>query len=291
MQPNKSCRIFNSDSSMKKTFILAFALLTLLSCSCHQPVLRLASYNIRGNQERDGINQWQFRKDTLTQIILRKGFKLVGLQEAVPDQLADIISLTGYKWVGADSLYDPIIYDPSRIEVLNWDMFWLNEGNVPGVAGWDGKYDRYCTWGQFKDVESGKEFMVFNTHLDHRGIEARPKGAALICAKADSLKKALYNHKDIPVIIMGDQNSWDNTETYAIYTSHYRDARAISKLVLGPLGTAHNFGGVHPVRIDYFFVNDCVEVQEYNALDIVFGERYDHFPSDHYPIYIDVLFK
>lgn len=263
--------------------------IALCSCSSAPVVLRLGSYNIRGNQERDGVNQWQFRKDTLTQIMLREGFKLVGLQEAVPDQLEDIIALTGYRWVGPDSLYNPIIYDASRIEMMQWDMFWLNDGNIPHVAGWDGRYERYCTWGQFKDLESGKEFLVFNTHLDHRGVDARPKGAALICDVADSIANRLYPGKNVPVVVMGDQNSWDNTPTYAIYTSRFRDARAAAKLVFGPLGTAHNFGGVHPVRIDYFFVNDCIDVLEYNALDIVYGECYDHFPSDHYPIYIDVV--
>jgi len=276
---------------MKKLAIWAVALFSLCSCSSSPVVLRLGSYNIRGNQEIDGVNQWQFRKDSVAKIILSESFKLVGLQEAVPDQLEDLIALTGYKWIGAPGLYNPILFDENRIQMIRSDMFWLNEGNVPGVAGWDGKYDRYCTWGQFKDLESGVEFLAFNTHLDHIGVEARPKGAALICAAADSLAKEFFPDRQVPVVIMGDQNSWDNTPAYATYTSHFRDARREARLVLGPLGTAHNFGGVHPVRIDYFFVNEGVDVLEYNALDIVYGEYYDHFPSDHYPIYIDVILK
>lgn len=276
---------------MKQTTFITLVIIVLCSCSCNNSILRLGSYNIRGNQERDGINQWQFRKDSLSQIILREGFKLVGLQEAVPDQLEDIISITGYDWVGTHGLNNPILFDPSRIEMIKWDMFWLNEGNIPHIAGWDGKYERYCTWGQFRDIESGKEFLVFNTHLDHRGVDARTRGAALVCAVADSLTREIFKEKKLPVIIMGDQNAWDNTPAYAEYTRHYSDARSSAKLVLGPFGTAHNFGGVHPVRIDYFFVNNNVEVLEYNALDIVWGESYDHFPSDHYPIYIDVILK
>lgn len=276
---------------MKRSALIKLVIIALCCISCSETVLRLGSYNIRGNQERDGINQWQFRKDSLSQIILREGFKLVGLQEAVPDQLEDIISITGYDWVGTPGLNNPILFDASRIEMIRWDMFWLNDGNVPHVAGWDGKYERYCTWGQFKDLESGKEFLVFNTHLDHRGIDARTKGAELVCAVADSLTKEIYKGEEVPVVIMGDQNAWDNTPAYAEYTSHFADARRAAELVFGPLGTAHNFGGVHPVRIDYFFVNNNVQVLEYNALDIVWGEEYDHFPSDHYPIYIDVILK
>ena len=144
---------------MKHTAFITFVIFVICSCSCSHSVLRLGSYNIRGNQECDGINQWQFRKDSLSQIILREGFKLVGLQEAVPDQREDIVSITRYNWVGAGDLNNPILFDPSRIEMIEWDMFWLNEGNVPHVAGWDGKYERYCTWGRSRTLKVEKNSL------------------------------------------------------------------------------------------------------------------------------------
>ena len=246
--------------------------------------LRVASYNIRGNQERDGINQWIYRRDSLCKIITSYGFKVVGLQEAVPDQLDDIVRITGYSCVGEPGLYNPIIYDASRIEMEDWGMFWLNENEIPHEKSWDGKYERYCTWAVFRDKKTGKRFKTFNTHLDHRGIIAREKGAERICDRAASIGG------NLPVIIMGDMNSWDNTTAYKTLSSHYSDARSIAPLVFGPRGTAHNFGGVHPVRIDYFFVDSRVKIYEYSALDIVYGND-DFFPSDHYPIYIDVCFR
>ena len=275
---------------MKKRFVLFWAVVMALSLpvalagKTPSKALRVASYNIRGNQERDGINQWQFRRDSLCKIIVSYGFKVVGLQEAVPDQLEDIVRITGYSWVGEPGLNDPIIYDASRIELLDWGMFWLNEKEIPHEKSWDGKYERYCTWAVLRDRKTHKRFKVFNTHLDHRGIVAREKGAERICEKAASLGGAL------PTIVMGDMNSWDNTAAYRTLAAHYSDARAVSPLVFGPRGTAHNFGGVHPVRIDYFFVDPRVRIYEYNALDIVYGND-DFFPSDHYPIYIDVTFK
>ena len=272
---------------MKRLSVYIFLLLSVMTfaeAKTPAKALRLASYNIRGNFERDGINQWMYRKDSLCKIILDYGFQVVGLQEAVTDQFEYIVEKTGYKSIGEPGLNNPIIYNADRLEMIDWGMFWLNESNTPHEKSWDGKYERYCTWGLFKDKKTKKQFYVFNTHLDHRGIIAREKGAERVS------EKALEVSQKYPVVIMGDMNSWDNTEAYKVYVSHFRDARVASPLVLGPRGTAHNFGGVHPVRIDYFFLNQKVKVYEYNALDIVYGNN-DFFPSDHYPIYIDVTFK
>ena len=280
MNSNKATRL----GVIALSVIMIFAGIFPASSRTPSKALRVASYNIRGNFERDGINQWKYRRDSLCKIILTYGFKVVGLQEAVPDQFEDIVRITGYKSVGEPGLNNPIVYDGSRIEALDWGMFWLNEKGVPHELSWDGKYERYCTWALMKDLKTRKKFYVFNTHLDHRGKVAREKGAERICSKAESMSGGL------PVIIMGDMNSWDNTTAYKTYVSHYSDARAVSPLVFGPRGTAHNFGGVHPVRIDYFFVDPKVRIYEYNALDIVYGND-DFFPSDHYPIYIDVTFR
>ena len=62
-------------------------------------------------------------------------------------------------------------------------------------------------------------------------------------------------------------------------------SRKAAATVEGPEGTAHNFGGVEPVRIDYIFVNDRVRVDFYDADD----ESYPNgmYPSDHYAVYVE----
>ena len=62
-------------------------------------------------------------------------------------------------------------------------------------------------------------------------------------------------------------NSFDTTDAYKEYISHYKDSRVIAPHLSGPIGTAHNFGQVEPVRIDYIFVNDKITVSEYEADD------------------------
>ena len=57
----------------------------------------------------------------------------------------------------------------------------------------------------------------------------------------------------------------------------------------GPVGTAHNFGGVHPVQIDYIFVAPKIKIHTYRAIDEAYEN--DLFPSDHYPVYVDLTIK
>ena len=124
---------------------------------------------------------------------------------------------------------------------------------------------------------------VFNTHLDHRGAVAKREGAALIVREA--LKRAAGE----AIFICGDMNSFDTTDCYEEYAKSFVDSRHIAKDVTGPVGTAHNFGKVEPVRIDYIFVNDRVDVLHYEAD----GEKYPNgmYPSDHLPIFVDVKIK
>lgn len=247
--------------------------------------IRLAVYNIRGENPNDGVNLWKFRKDSLIKVILENNMEIVGLQEAVQFQLEDIVAGTSYQFVGKESLFNPVIYDGKRFEVIEWDMFWLNENNEPEVKGWDGKYARYCTWVKFRDRKTKKEFYFFNTHFDHRGLMAKTNSATLISKEA---KKIAGN---TPFIIGGDLNSKSNTEAYRILSENFADARkaAPQERVYGPVGTAHNFGGVHPVQIDYIFITPEIKIHTYRAIDEAYEENF--FPSDHYPVYVDLTIK
>lgn len=273
---------------MKRNFQILFILLFVLT-GIISPVrgknktgdcnIRFCTYNIRGDLPNDGINSWKFRKDSLCKIINNHDFDIVCMQEVLANQLEDIEQATGYAFVGIRGLYNPIFYKAERFELLHNEMFWLSETMAPFSKGWDGKYDRYCTWAKFRDRKSGRIFYVFNTHLDHKGRIAQQEGAALVCRQARKFAG------DAPLFICGDMNSFDTTDAYKEYTAHYKDSRTIAPHLLGPVGTAHNFGQVEPVRIDYIFVNDKIRILDYAADD----EHYPNgfFPSDHYAVFVN----
>lgn len=247
--------------------------------------IRAAIYNVRLITDKDGINSWDLRKDSLVKIILENNMEIVGLQEAHPPQLKDIVEGTSYAYVGEEGLFDPVVYDGKRFEALDWNTGWLSESMLPHEVGWDAKYKRYYTWVKFKDKKTKKEFYFFNTHFDHVGLEAKTKSAKLISSQA---KKIAGNS---PLIVSGDFNSRVNTEAYRILSENFDDARKVAPIdrVYGPIGTSHLFGKIHPAQIDFIFVNNKIEVHSFRTID----ESYENgfFPSDHYPVYIDFTIK
>lgn len=245
--------------------------------------IRICTYNIRGDLPNDGINSWSYRKDSLCKIIKSHDFDIVCMQEVLANQLNDIEKRTDYSFVGIRGLYNPIFYKASRFEMLHWEIFWLSETRLPCSVGWDGMYDRYCTWVKFLDKKTRQVFYVFNTHLDHKGKIAQKCGAELVVRQSKEIagKNAVF--------ITGDMNSYDTTDVYQEYSKFYVDSFKIAPLKTGPVGTAHNFGKVEPVRIDYIFVNNKVSVSHYFVED----EQYENgfYPSDHYAVFIDCVLK
>lgn len=245
--------------------------------------IRICTYNIRGDNPNDGINIWKNRKDSLSKLIMKYSFDVIGMQEAVSNQLLDIMNrVQGYSYIVLDDLYNPILYKNERVELLEWDTFWLSESMTPHVVGWDAKYERYCTWAKFKDKINKSIFYVFNTHLDHIGKIAQKEGASLIVKQ---MKKIAQQS---PVFVIGDMNSYYLSDVYISYTESLSDSYSIAKNKMGPIGTGHRFGKVDPVRIDYIFVNNYVFIQDYVVVD----EAYENglYPSDHYPVYVNAKF-
>ena len=74
---------------------------------------------------------------------------------------------------------DPLFFNKKKFILVNSGTFWLSETPEKPSMGWDASYNRVVTWGKFKSKVSGKHFLVFNTHFDHRGDEARKNSAIL----------------------------------------------------------------------------------------------------------------
>ena len=154
--------------------------------------------------------------------------------------------------------------------------------------GWDAALNRICTYVLLKDKHSNKQFWVFNTHLDHMGEIARTKSLELIIATIDAL-----NINNYPVIFMGDFNSEPYTERIKQLKTKMNDTRLVSiQKPFGPEGTFNNFKHNEPIShlIDYIFISknfNCI-VNKYAVLTDAINLKY---PSDHCPVYVDVIFK
>ncbi len=245
------------------------------------------TFNIRVNLASDGPNAWPERKGIAASMIRFHGADLVGLQEALPGQLADLESLLPeFARIGVGRGADladeasAILYRKARFEVLTNDTFWLSETpEVRGSLGWDARYPRIVTWAKLRDRESGRLLVHFNTHFDHAGVVARRESARLLRSRIETIAG------DAPFVITGDFNATPDSEPYRIITAdpRLRDAYAISRCPHhGPTGTWNAFKAIEAGhRIDFVFVSPGLEVLQHAALSDTFDGR---FPSDHLPV-------
>ena len=138
---------------MKKyvLFLLFIAILSELDAQNH---LNVMTFNIRYSTLNDGVNAWIYRKDNAASQILFHETHILGVQEALHEQILDLTQrLPHYKYVGVGrddgktkGEYSAIFYDTTRLKVLESQTFWLSE--TPSVAGsksWDAAITRIVT--------------------------------------------------------------------------------------------------------------------------------------------------
>ncbi len=157
--------------------------------------LTVMSYNIKYANEMDGGNSWSLRKDHLAGQLKFYEPNIFGVQEALHSQLEFLKDeLSGYEYFGKGrddgdqkGEFSAIFFKTNKFELLKHGTFWLSSTPENPGRGWDADYPRVCTYGLFKEKETGKEFWVFNTHFDHNGVEARAESVKLIKRKINEL--------------------------------------------------------------------------------------------------------
>jgi endonuclease/exonuclease/phosphatase family metal-dependent hydrolase len=244
------------------------------------------TFNLRYNEVKDGDNAWPHRVDQAAGLIRRYRPAAVGTQEGLLPMLTDLQQrLPAYAWVGEgrggghEDEHNAIFFDTSLLRVQEWGQFWLSETpERPNSVSWDSSLPRICTWARLQSLaEPGLEWMLYNTHLDHIGQEARMKGTALICSRMGSRFEA---GAPLPAVLTGDFNAWPSNPAIMRTRSELFDAY---RTLDGDVGmTAHSFkGGTKGYPIDYIFASGDVSVSEAQVIRDNVGGRY---PSDHYPV-------
>ncbi|WP_299536029.1 endonuclease/exonuclease/phosphatase family protein [Ulvibacterium sp.] len=273
----------------KKGFLTVFSL-CLFYASLGQD-LRLMTYNIKYDNTTDTINNWNYRKEALVQLLKHYEASFIGAQEVLHRQLTYIDSaLTGFTYIGVGrddgrqkGEYSPILYDSIRYKVLKSNTFWLSESPDKISVGWDAALERICTYGLFEEKETSKRLYIFNTHFDHVGKVAREKSAQLLVQKIEEV-----NEEKLPVVVMGDLNLTPDTAPIQYLRSNFLDGQeATQKPFYGPSGTSNGFDQNRVVdkRIDYIFVRD-LKVKTYVHIDDRM-ENNKHI-SDHLPVLISL---
>ncbi|OWZ21371.1 hypothetical protein PHMEG_0004087 [Phytophthora megakarya] len=266
--------------------------------------LKMMTFNLRFAGTGDGLNSWRYRKDHVADIIDRYHPAIMGTQEGLKAQLAELESLLKhpYERFGVEreenGEFEQIFYDASVLERLDSGDFWLSEEpDSPGTKGWDAACVRMVTWGKFRLRATQQELFVFNTQLDHVGPNSRTEGSKLLWERIQGIAG------DAPLFLMGDFNTYRHTSTYSYITTQeggpqLREAWPDAGKQIGDVSyTYHGWAGVKndgektAVRaanhIDWIFYRPQMTVL---TTEVITEDRNGRYPSDHYPIQAEVLF-
>lgn len=284
---------------MKRLLLSNLFILWVLGEVFAQEPLNLMTFNIRLHVASDSLNAWPYRKDHAAAQILFHDTHILGVQEALHDQMTDLATrLSRFKYIGVGrddgkekGEYSAIFYDTLRFQVAESGTFWLSlTPEVPGSKSWDAAITRIVTWGKFRDLQTRRTFFVFNTHFDHIGKTARTESARLI------LQRMKAYAQGAPVILMGDFNSKPQDSPIQTILDpenslRFWDSQFISQQPhYGPRGTFNGFGPkeTDDQPIDFIFVSSRIAVLKHATLSQTWGGR---FSSDHFPVWTRIKFK
>ncbi|HEY7090331.1 MAG TPA: endonuclease/exonuclease/phosphatase family protein [Tepidisphaeraceae bacterium] len=256
------------------------------------PPLRVMTFNIRYGTAKDGENDWSHRREILFRAIERNDPDLLGTQEALAMQVKQLKErFPGYGFVGVGrddgkeaGEFAGLFFRSARFELVDQGHFWLSEHpEKPGSVSWDSALTRMATWVKLRDKsDGGREFLFLNTHWDHRGEKARLESAKLIRSRMRELAAGL------PCIITADLNAEEETPEYReLIGADLIDAyRVVQPQRSTEEATFHEFKGARKGnRIDF-----VLTTRVFAPVDarIDRTEEGGHFPSDHFPVVVEV---
>ena len=280
-----------------KLFLAFFICMNIISVKAQQP-LNVMTFNIRYNNAGDSLNSWTYRKDIAASQVTFFNVDILGVQEALYDQMLDLQQrLPNYKYKGVGRTdgktkgeYSAIFYNTATLAFLNGSTFWLSQTpDSAGITGWDAALPRIVTWCMFEDKINHKKFFAFNTHFDHIGKVARAESAKLLLNK---VKEIAGNY---PAVITGDFNARDEDEPIKIIVdknnpNHFTDSKFTSLTPhYGPDGTFNAFTNkeVDNKAIDHIFIKNNIKVLKHATISESWNGR---FSSDHFPVFTQISF-
>jgi endonuclease/exonuclease/phosphatase family metal-dependent hydrolase len=280
-----------------KNYLFVFFFLNLSGEMQAQKHLNIMTFNIRYSTLRDSANAWLYRKDNAAAQILFHETHILGVQEALHEQIVDLKDrLPRFKYVGVgrddgktQGEYSAIFYDTTKLTVLESQTFWLSE--TPSVAGsksWDAAITRIVTWAKMRDKLTKKTFFVFNTHFDHIGKVARRESAKMILEQVSKIAGTSQ------AIITGDFNAQPDDEPIKVLVDATNPLKLLDTKALsatghyGPTGTFNGFKSkeTSDQPIDYIFTLKKIPVLQHATLSQTWGGL---FSSDHFPVFARVL--
>ena len=257
----------------------------------NQMNLRVMTFNLRFENDRDGQNAWECRRAMVVRVIEKHAPDILGTQEGKWDQLMYL----------ADNLPDYRIHMPGRqedkkaqcptlfvrkdrFEITGGRDLWLSK--TPDVymsKDWDSAFPRMMSYAELACLEDeGRNMCAVVTHLDHIGKEARFHQAKIIAEQAGRTR--------FPSLVMGDFNEEPEADVHQILTDPAVGLKDTWQQSGGGWGrdsfTSHGFTGIpQKSRIDWILASKEFSVDH---VQIIKYQEDGFYPSDHFPYMADL---
>ncbi|MCU0616871.1 MAG: endonuclease/exonuclease/phosphatase family protein [Gemmatimonadaceae bacterium] len=299
-----------------RRFLLALPWLVVVASACAAPAGRprvaprvapdvettsseavaVMSFNIRHGRGADGEHVWPNRRAIVQQLVRESGASLIGLQEVLDFQLAEMReALPTHRAIGvgrddgvAAGEFAPLLVDTTRFAVVTSGTFWFSDTpDVPGSMHWGNRITRIASWARLADRRTGDTLRVYNVHWDHESQPSRERSASLLRSRLAGDGSPLD-----ALLVTGDFNAGeDNAAFQALVDSAPRGATARVRLrdsyrVRYPdarvVGTFNAFRGDSTGdKIDAILIDPLWHVETATIDRTRVGSLW---PSDHFPV-------
>ena len=251
--------------------------------------LKFMSFNVLNGWNTSNIGN---RDDKAAEQILAFEPDVLALQEfddyyrnATGTPLTSLISEKYSEVNSNQKSWNPIFYNKNTVTPIAYGHEEYSEGTSYDTYNYQGQVGskfRTITWVLFEHKASGKQFLVFNTHLD---VEANKQPLQIT-----ELKNKVTELQEMfgvtNVFLMGDLNSTASSQTaQSLFASGFTDTHAIA-VTKDDLGSSASAADVaittdYVSAIDHLYcIGDNITVLEYKTVTSV------RDISDHCPIQI-----
>ena len=312
---------------MKKIFTFVMILAVTISASAapksNELSLRVGSYNVWSHSAR----QWQIKKkattesrnwdnskDAVAKLIVKLDCDIIGMQEVTSvcrDDLAKLVKKNGGKKYARwwENTYpeghkyvvgNAVFYDKKKFKLSKQAIYYFSPTPEKQSKGWDEKrHYRASLATVVTHKKSGKQFFLLATHGPLGDVACGHAGRLL----TEFDKK--YNTEGLPTIVVGDMNAWPGHPKNAFYenmTKYFEDSYEVAEKKCGTIGTFNsskenekNFTNPNR-RIDHIYIHSTdkgkIQVKNYTVnRDKYKIDGAPHYPSDHNPVYVDMVIK
>jgi endonuclease/exonuclease/phosphatase family metal-dependent hydrolase len=254
--------------------------------------MRMMTFNLRFENDRDGDNAWVNRRGMVVDIISRYQPSVLGTQEGKWSQIRYLRDhLLEYEALMPGRLPDKKIQCPTLffrkqdITIEGGSDFWLSKTpHVHLSKDWDSAFPRMLSFAVVRIENSYRKMVAAVTHLDNMGREARYQQAKIIAQWA--------NQQRDPVVLMGDFNDAPGSGVHGVLTvpeTSLRDTWGVMDQQEGESSyTHHGFcGRPQLARMDWILADVGFKVAK---VDIVRDDFNGKYPSDHFPYMADIEF-